>query len=235
MVVVKVSNNNETNSATPASTVTEKEIKEEPQAEKSEMGKKEKKYRLYIDKLEQLNNDFNANKEKLYKEKLNNYHKELHQLQEGTHPEFLSKIEKLDKARQEAIQFHEYMKECRIHCTNVLYENEIKAAMDEYMQEIQGLREKMLENIENKKRKLKEESENDIIHEQAIDIQKNRTTRRTQKSHDDKKEKRRKNTSRVHQGVPFLLKENEIADDMNILKKGSYVPPVKKSGKGKKK
>ena len=36
----------------------------EPQAEKSEMGKKEKKYRLYIDKLEQLNNDFNANKEK---------------------------------------------------------------------------------------------------------------------------------------------------------------------------
>ncbi|ORY31887.1 hypothetical protein LY90DRAFT_512368 [Neocallimastix californiae] len=125
------------------------------------------------------------------------------EIKEGTHPEFLSKIEKLDKARQEAIQFHEYMKECRIHCTNVLYENEIKAAMDEYMQEIQGLREKMLENIENKKRKLKEESENDIIH--------------------------------VHQGVPFLLKENEIADDMNILKKGSYVPPVKKSGKGKKK
>lgn len=50
----------------------------------------------------------------------------------GTHPEFRSKIEKLDKVRQDSIQFHEYIKESRIHCTNVLYENEIKAALDEY-------------------------------------------------------------------------------------------------------
>jgi len=213
----------------------EKEIKDEPQIEKNELGKKDKKYKLYIDKLEQLNNEFITNKEKLYEEKLNKYQEDLLKLQEGTHPEFLSEIDKLDKVRQEKIQFHDYIKDYQIHCTNLIYESEIKAAMDEYMQEIQGLREKMLENIENKKRKLKEESENDIIHEQAIDIQKNRTTRRTQKSHDDKKEKRRKNTNRVHQGVPFLLKENEIMDDMNILKKGSYIPPVKKSGKGKKK
>ncbi|OUM59664.1 hypothetical protein PIROE2DRAFT_63627 [Piromyces sp. E2] len=136
----------------------------EPQTEKTEIGKKEKKYKHYIDKLEQLDNDFIANKEKIYEEKLNKYHEELHKLQEGTHPEFLSKIDKLDKARQETIEYHDYIKDCQIHCTNLIYENEIKAAMDEYMQEVQGLREKMLENIESKKRKLKEESENDIIH-----------------------------------------------------------------------
>ena len=39
----------------------------------------------------------------------------------------------MDKVRQEKIQFHDYIKDYQIHCTNLIYESEIKAAMDEYM------------------------------------------------------------------------------------------------------
>ncbi|KAI9018404.1 Sds3-like protein [Hyaloraphidium curvatum] len=188
-----------------------------------ELSKKEKRRQDLLERLERLQRDFAENKEKIFLEKLAGFKREIKDLQDGSHPDFREKMKQLIEERDELIRQAELFRDYQLHCATVLYEAEKASAQEDYHNEKQGLKEKMLLDLENKRRKLREERENfdvmAVTADGAMD-QKARATRRnpmTKGVGEERKERRRKQQQGPQ--CPYLLKDSEIHEDLNVLRR----------------
>ncbi|KAJ3220379.1 hypothetical protein HDU67_000046 [Dinochytrium kinnereticum] len=182
--------------------------------------KKEKRHKVFCERLEALSRDFVDNKEKIYFEKLAQIRQELKEILEGTHEEYEERVAILESERQAAVRQAELYRDYQLECAERLFESERESCLQEFT----GLRDKILSNLDEKKRKLREDRENFIItNEISLDAQKAIGTRKatralTAKQPDERKEKRRKTNSSTPV-LPFQLKESEVFEDLNFLRR----------------
>ncbi|KAJ3097488.1 hypothetical protein HDU97_004855 [Phlyctochytrium planicorne] len=182
--------------------------------------KKEKRHKVFCERLEALSRDFLENKERIYFDKLAEIKQELKEILDGTHEEFEERVAILDIERQQAIHQAELYRDYQLECADKLYQMEKELCLQEFA----GLKDRILASLEDKKRKLKEDRDNFVItNDISLDSQKAIGTRKatralTAKQPDDKGLKRRK-TNNTNPVLPFQLKDSEIFEDLNVLRK----------------
>ncbi|KAJ3276420.1 hypothetical protein HDV01_005043 [Terramyces sp. JEL0728] len=171
-----------------------------------------------------------------YQQQLEQYHKELKDIQAGmvitnigVHPEFKNSIELLEIEYNDALVEAEVLKKYQLECSQKVYELERDLCVQEYRvsltnkAEHEGLQEEMLEQLEARKRKLKEDRESfDLGNDGAIDSFKPATRKTTRNGGkiEDRKEKRRK--PQIQATISLLLKDNEVIDDLNLIRRVCY-------------
>ncbi|KAJ3026115.1 hypothetical protein HK097_006527, partial [Rhizophlyctis rosea] len=193
-----------------------------------QLTKKEKRHKEFSERIEKLNRDFYVNKETIYQDRLSYFRQEIREVQNGTHPDFEESITKLEQQRDEIIRRAELFRDYQLERVERLYESERETTVREYTQERQGLREKMMAALEERKRKLKEDRDSFDINnfDVTLDAKQSMGTRKHTRAaagkapEEGRKEKRRKVDKNPQlQGMAFLLGENEVTEDLTVLRR----------------
>ncbi|XP_075540994.1 sin3 histone deacetylase corepressor complex component SDS3 isoform X2 [Dermacentor variabilis] len=164
-------------------------------------------------------------KEQMYRDKLATLKKQLAQLKDDTHPEYVKRLRKIEQLYQERLFMNEVFQCHEIERVEREYIHEKKAAAREFEEKKIDLRESLIMELEEKRRMV--ESERSTIELtggrlapcDSMEV-KSVTTRKLRRRPNDPlpmPEKRRK-TSPTQ--LNFLLDDGEILDDLKMLNKG---------------
>lgn len=158
-------------------------------------------------------------KEQVYQDKLANLKKQLQQLEQGLHPEYLRKLRKLKQNYEDRQLLNKVIQAYELERVEQEYHNEIKAAVKDFEEKKIELKENLIAELEEKKRLIEAERTNMELTGDSMDV-KPVTTRKLRRRPNDPlpvPEKRRK-TSPTQ--LCYLLDENEIMEDLRIINKG---------------
>lgn len=158
-------------------------------------------------------------KEQMYRDKLAMLKKQLAQLKEDSHPEYLKRLRKIEQHYQERLFMNEVFKLHEVERVEREYTLEKKAAFREFEEKKIDLRESLIMELEEKRRMVEAERSTIELMGDSMEV-KSVTTRKLRRRPNDPlpmPEKRRK-TSPTQ--LNFLLDESEIHDDLKILNKG---------------
>ncbi|KAF8785939.1 Sin3 histone deacetylase corepressor complex like protein [Argiope bruennichi] len=180
-------------------------------------------------------------KEQMYQDKLANLKKQLKQLEEGVHPDYLKRLKKLEQnyqTRQLLNQVFERVEIERVERDHIL---EKEAAHKEYEEKKVELRETLISDLEEKKRMIEAERSSmeltsdksslqladhaiarRLILEDSMEV-KPVTTRKLRRRPNDPlpvPEKRRKTLPTLN----FLLDDNEIMEDLRLMNRNKSSP-----------
>lgn len=158
-------------------------------------------------------------KEQMYRDKLAMLKKQLAQLKEDSHPEYLKRLRKIEQHYQERLFMNEVFQSHEVERVEREYTHEKKAAFREFEEKKIDLRESLIMELEEKRRMVEAERSTIELMGDSMEV-KSVTTRKLRRRPNDPlpmPEKRRK-TSPTQ--LNFLLDEAEIHDDLKILNKG---------------
>uniref|UniRef100_A0A224Z6M2 Sin3 histone deacetylase corepressor complex component SDS3 n=1 Tax=Rhipicephalus zambeziensis TaxID=60191 RepID=A0A224Z6M2_9ACAR len=158
-------------------------------------------------------------KEQMYRDKLATLKKQLTQLKEETHPEYLKRLRKIEQLYQERLFMNEVFQSHEVERVEREYTHEKKAAVREFEEKKIDLRESLIMELEEKRRMVESERSTIELTGDSMEV-KSVTTRKLRRRPNDPlpmPEKRRK-TSPTQ--LNFLLDDGEIIDDLKMLNKG---------------
>ncbi|KAL1428452.1 hypothetical protein MTO96_002827 [Rhipicephalus appendiculatus] len=158
-------------------------------------------------------------KEQMYRDKLATLKKQLTQLKEETHPEYLKRLRKIEQLYQERLFMNEVFQSHEVERVEREYAHEKKAAVREFEEKKIDLRESLIMELEEKRRMVESERSTIELTGDSMEV-KSVTTRKLRRRPNDPlpmPEKRRK-TSPTQ--LNFLLDDGEIIDDLKMLNKG---------------
>lgn len=186
-------------------------------------------------------------KEQMYQDKLANLKKQLQQLEDGIHPDYLKRLKKLEQNYQSRQLLNEVFERIEKERVEREYFLEREAAQKEFEEKKVELRENLISDLEEKKRIIEAERNNmeltgdksslqlsnlaiirRLILEDSMEV-KPVTTRKLRRRPNDPlpmPEKRRKT---LPTQLNFLLDDNEILEDLRVLNKGKYATPNKRN------
>ncbi|KAJ8322593.1 histone deacetylase and transcriptional regulator [Batrachochytrium dendrobatidis] len=187
--------------------------------------------------LEKLDITFQAQKDEIYRSRLDKFAKETKELRMGIYPEYLDALKVLEQERDAALVEAALFRDYTIECAKKVHQLEHDTCLTEYVGEKSGLRESMLNQLNEKKRKLKEERDGfDVATDAGIEATKNvgirkaaRLNQRFNAGNNGSEEgaMSRKNGKRNKgQNGPLLvfqLKDHEIYDDLGLLRRNANV------------
>lgn len=162
----------------------------------------------------------------MYRDKLATLKKQLAQLKEESHPEYLKRLRKIEQLYQERLFMNEVFQSHEIDRVEREYIHEKKAAVREFEDKKIDLRESLIMELEEKRRMVESERSTIELTGDSMEV-KSVTTRKLRRRPNDPlpmPEKRRK-TSPTQ--LNFLLDESEILDDLKMLNKGK-APSISK-------
>ncbi|KAJ3304374.1 hypothetical protein HDV03_002855 [Kappamyces sp. JEL0829] len=169
-----------------------------------------------------------------FDEKVQLYKKELTEIQNGTHQGLLQAIHLAEMECEEAIKRAELFYEYQLNCAEHVYQMDCEQSLNDYKNEHDGLQEEMLENLEMKKRKLREDHDNfDLNTDTNYESRSVRKTARlAPKAEETRGTNSRKKAKDKGATLNFPLRENEVADDIAMIRKAtgtrSFYKPVKR-------
>ncbi|XP_050023011.1 sin3 histone deacetylase corepressor complex component SDS3 isoform X4 [Dermacentor andersoni] len=158
-------------------------------------------------------------KEQMYRDKLATLKKQLAQLKDDTHPEYVKRLRKIEQLYQERLFMNEVFQCHEIERVEREYIHEKKAAVREFEEKKIDLRESLIMELEEKRRMVESERSTIELTGDSMEV-KSVTTRKLRRRPNDPlpmPEKRRK-TSPTQ--LNFLLDDGEILDDLKMLNKG---------------
>ncbi|XP_037566884.1 sin3 histone deacetylase corepressor complex component SDS3 isoform X2 [Dermacentor silvarum] len=158
-------------------------------------------------------------KEQMYRDKLATLKKQLAQLKDDTHPEYVKRLRKIEQLYQERLFMNEVFQCHEIERVELEYIQEKKAAAREFEEKKIDLRESLIMELEEKRRMVESERSTIELTGDSMEV-KSVTTRKLRRRPNDPlpmPEKRRK-TSPTQ--LNFLLDDGEILDDLKMLNKG---------------
>ncbi|KFM67625.1 hypothetical protein X975_20218, partial [Stegodyphus mimosarum] len=195
-------------------------------------------------------------KEQMYQDKLANLKKQLQQLEDGEHPEYLKRLKKLEINHENRLSLNDVFLRLEKERVEREYFLEKEAAQKEYEEKKIELKENLIADLEEKKRIIEAERSSmeltgdksslqladlaiirRLIMEDSMEV-KPVTTRKLRRRPNDPlpmPEKRRKT---LPTQLNFLLDDNEILEDLRVLNKennehlqdlkGKYASPNKR-------
>lgn len=186
-------------------------------------------------------------KEQMYQDKLANLKKQLKQLQDGIHPDYMKRLKKLEQNYQSRQLLNEVFERIEEERVEREYYLEREAAQKDFDEKKVELRENLISDLEEKKRIIESERNTmeltgdksslqlsnlaiirRLILEDSMEV-KPVTTRKLRRRPNDPlpmPEKRRKT---MPTQLNFFLDDNEILDDLRIINKGKYATPTKRN------
>ncbi|PIK53742.1 putative sin3 histone deacetylase corepressor complex component SDS3 isoform X3 [Apostichopus japonicus] len=104
-----------------------------------------------------LEEEYTEMKEQIYKEKLTMLKKQLQQVIDGSHPELLRKIKKLEQQGKDRMRLAEVTKNAELECVEHHYIRERKEAAEEFEQKKIDLKEHLINELEDRRRNIENE------------------------------------------------------------------------------
>ena len=168
---------------------------------------------------------FTEMKEQMYRDKLNHLKKQLQQLSEGNHPEWLKRIKRLDNQLKERLFINTVIKELELEMAEQDFLLEKKNVVKEFEEKKVYLKEQLLSELEEKQKQIDIERTSMELTGDSLEL-KPVTTRKLRRRANDGlgnslcgngyKEKRRKQAPPT---LKTLLDDKDIEDDLKIINK----------------
>ena len=185
---------------------------------------------------------FTEMKEQMYLDRLSHLKKQLAQLSEGSHPDWLKRIKKLDTAHRERLFINTVIKDLEMEMAEQDFLAEKKNIVKEFEEKKVYLREQLLSELEEKQKQIEIERTSMELTGDSLEL-KPVTTRKLRRRANDGlgnslcgngfKEKRRKQAPPT---LKHLLDDKDIDDDLKIINKtlslGSSSSAIKKEFEG---
>lgn len=177
--------------------------------------------------MRKIEQEFRDVKTRLFQEKMNKLDTEIEQLEEGAHPEYLVRVSVLAERKAERMSMAKLRKQYMMDAVQRLFVSEEEQASSEYEENVSTLRETML-------KALKTDRERTQVENQTLDLQgdipsvaeqtTNRTmTRKLRKRQNEAQAallaKQRKMTMPTAPAIVYELTQDEISEDLSLVKK----------------
>ncbi|KAH9629260.1 hypothetical protein HF086_008342 [Spodoptera exigua] len=162
-------------------------------------------------------------KEQLYQDKLANLKKQLQQLEDGIHPEFLRRVKRLEHQLNERIRINKIYREHMYDVVEREYIAEKKAAAKEFEEKKIELRENLLNDFEDKRKMIESERHSMELNGDSMEVKPvmKRILRRRANEPAPAPEKRRKPLTTT---LTFQLDERDIEADLRAISRHSPPP-----------
>ncbi|KAM3961253.1 LOW QUALITY PROTEIN: sin3 histone deacetylase corepressor complex component SDS3 [Aphomia sociella] len=159
-------------------------------------------------------------KEQMYQDKLANLKKQLQQLEDGIHPEYLRRVKRLEHQLHERLRINRIYKDHMYDVVEREYIAEKKAAAKEFEEKIE-LRENLLNDFEDKRRMIESERNTMELNGDSMEVKPvmKRILRRRANEPAPAPEKRRKPLATT---LTFQLDDKDIDADLRAI---SSTPP----------
>lgn len=163
----------------------------------------------------------------MYQDKLANLKKQLDQLKNDIHPEYLRRFRKLELQFKERMRLNEVHRDFSIECAERDFINEKKAALKEFEEKRADLKENLIADFEEKRKIIEAERHSMELTGDSTET-KPTVTRKLRRRPNEPvpvaAEKRRKPT--VSQLV-LLLDDKEIDNDMKMISRGKAMQTIR--------
>nr|XP_026489991.1 sin3 histone deacetylase corepressor complex component SDS3 isoform X2 [Vanessa tameamea] len=162
-------------------------------------------------------------KEQMYQDKLVNLKKQLQQLEENIHPEFLRRVKRLEHQLHERLRLNRIYKDHMYEVVEREYIAEQKAAAKEFEEKKIELRENLLNDFEEKRKLIESERHSMELNGDSIEVKPpmKRILRRRANEPAPAPEKRRKPLATT---LTFQLDERDIDADLRAICRASPPP-----------
>ncbi|XP_055301297.1 sin3 histone deacetylase corepressor complex component SDS3 [Sitodiplosis mosellana] len=166
-------------------------------------------------------------KELMYQDKLSNLKKQLDQLKNDVHPEYIRRYRKLESQYKERLRLNEVHREFSIECIERDFITEKKAALKEFDDKRADLKENLIAEFEEKRKMIESERHSMELTGDSTETKPTVTRKLRRRPNDPMPmpaEKRRKPT--VSQLV-LLLDDKEIENDLKLISRGKTMTPIR--------
>ncbi|EDV92471.1 sin3 histone deacetylase corepressor complex component SDS3 [Drosophila grimshawi] len=170
-------------------------------------------------------------KEQMYQHKLINLQKQLEELNQLMHPEYMKRLRKLDNQLKERRRINEIYKDYMRDCVERDYILEKKAAQKEFDEKMMDLKDNLLADFEDRKRQIENERYSLELTNDSMEI-KTTVTRKLRRRPNEPLpviEKRRKPAT--GQLLVYQLDDKEIESDLKMIQRGKPLP-LQQNGMG---
>ncbi|CAK1581496.1 unnamed protein product [Parnassius mnemosyne] len=163
-------------------------------------------------------------KEQMYQDKLVNLKKQLQQLEDGVHPEFLRRVKRLEHQLHERLRLNKIYKEHMHEVVEREYVAEKKAAAKEFEEKKIELRENLLNDFEDKRKMIENERHSMELNGDSMEVKPvmKRILRRRANEPAPAPEKRRKPLATT---LTFQLDERDVEADLRAISRQAQSPP----------
>ncbi|XP_017137603.1 sin3 histone deacetylase corepressor complex component SDS3 [Drosophila miranda] len=174
------------------------------------------------------NNNIGSNselKEQMYQHKLLNLQKQMEELDQLIHPEYIKRVKKLDNQLKERRRLNEIYKDYMRECVERDYILEKKAAQKEYDEKMMDLKDNLISDFEDRKRLIENERYSLELTSDSMEI-KTTVTRKLRRRPNEPMpviEKRRKPAT--GQLLVYQLDDKEIESDLKVIQRGKPLGP----------
>lgn len=176
------------------------------------------------------NREYTEIKEQMYQDKLAQLKKQLQQLSEGIHPEYVRRLKKVEQAYRERMRINTVVREVELEMVEEDYVSEKKAAVREFEDKKVYLKEQLIAELEEKQKMIEQERTSMELTGDSMELKpiNTRKLRRRGNEPTDSRsypgEKRRKGQTQAT--LTYLLDETDINDDLRIINKTQAKQPA---------
>lgn len=163
----------------------------------------------------------------MYQDKLSNLKKQLEQLKNDIHPEYIRRYRKLETQYKERLRLNEVYRDFSIECIERDFITEKKAALKEFEEKRVDLKDNLIAEFEEKRKHIEAERHSMELTGDSTETKPTITRKLRRRPNDPipvAAEKRRKPT--VSQLV-LLLDDKEIESDLKIISRGKTMTPIR--------
>lgn len=160
----------------------------------------------------------------MYLHKLINLQKQIHELNQLSHPEYQKRVRKLENQLKERRRLNEIYKDYMRECVERDYILEKKAAQKEYDEKMMDLKDNLIADFEDRKRQIENERYSLELTNDSMEI-KTTVTRKLRRRPNEPLpviEKRRKPAT--GQLLVYQLDDKEIESDLKMIQRGKPMP-----------
>jgi len=161
-------------------------------------------------------------KEQMYQDKLAHLKKQLNQLEESSHPEYLRRLKKVEQNYRERMRINQVVRELELEMTEHDYHSETRAAGREYDEKVVYLREQLIAELEEKQRLIEQERSSMELTGDSLDLKPINTRKLRRRGNEPNESRSYPGEKRRKQGqatLTYLLDDNDISEDLKIINK----------------
>lgn len=165
----------------------------------------------------------------MYQDKLTSLKRQLVELKNGHHPEYVRRLKKLETQYKDRLRLNEIYREYMIECVERDHVSENKAAVKEYDEKKTDLKENLLTDFEDKRKLIESERHTMELTGDCTDVKPTITRKLRRRPNEPipvAAEKRRKPPSGQ---LVLLLDEKEVDSDLKQISRGKVMTPVRPS------
>uniref|UniRef100_A0A1L8DX93 Putative component of histone deacetyl n=1 Tax=Nyssomyia neivai TaxID=330878 RepID=A0A1L8DX93_9DIPT len=165
-------------------------------------------------------------KEQMYQDKLSNLKKQLDELKNGSHPELVRRVKKLEYQCKERLRLNEIYRDYLVECVERDYILEKKAAVKEFEEKKSDLKDNLLTDFEDRRKMIESEHNSMELTSDSMDV-KPTVTRKLRRRPNEPipvVEKRRKPTNGQ---LVLLLDEKDVENDLKLISRGKAMTPMR--------